>query len=170
MKRVLKLLDLRLEESFLVASMIAMTLIIVFQVVMRKVFNNSQVWSEEIARFIFIWQVWVAVSYAARISKHIRVDVLRDVIKAQWVKTALDVIFLVSSIAFFAFLGYKGAVVVGKIKAMNQLSPACLIPMWIPYLAVPVGCFLASLRFLQQLYLLLRGQGGPGAGPKEVAE
>ena len=46
---------------------------------------------------------------------------------------------------------------------MHQLSPACQIPMWIPYLAVHVGAILASLRFLQQLILLISGKDGKPA-------
>ncbi len=163
MKKVIRFFDLKFEETFLVGDMLAMTLIIAYQVIMRKVFNNSQTWTEEIARFLFIWQCWIGVAYAARISRHIRVDVLKDLFKSPKAKTALDIICLVCCVLFFGFLGYKGIVVVSKIQRMHQLSPACQIPMWIPYLAVPVGAILASLRFLQQLILLISGKDGKPA-------
>ena len=169
MKKVIRFLDLKFEETFLVGDMLAMTLIIAYQVIMRKVFNNSQTWTEEIARFLFIWQCWIGVAYAARISRHIRVDVLKDLLKSPKAKKALDVICLVCCVLFFGFLGIKGVKVVSKIQKMHQLSPACQIPMWIPYLAVPVGALLASLRFLQQLILLLTGKKDEPA-PAPAAE
>ena len=64
MRKILSLIEEKLEEYFLVISMIAMVVIIFLQVVMRYVFNNSLTWSEEIARYIFLWQIWIGVSYA----------------------------------------------------------------------------------------------------------
>jgi len=36
-----------------------MTILVFIQVVMRYVFSNSLSWSEEMARFIFLWLSWI---------------------------------------------------------------------------------------------------------------
>ena len=63
MKKVFMLLDKHLEEILLVFGTMVMILLIFYQVVMRRCFNSSIAWSEELARYIFIWQVWLAVPY-----------------------------------------------------------------------------------------------------------
>ncbi len=54
----------RLEEGLIAALIAATTLIIFYQVVMRYVFHDSPAWSEEIARFMFVWESWLGVSLA----------------------------------------------------------------------------------------------------------
>ena len=41
---------------------------------MRYIFNNSLSWSEELARYLFIWMVYLAIGYAAKQRKHIKID------------------------------------------------------------------------------------------------
>ena len=55
-----KLID-NLEEYFVVATMALMTLLVFVQVIMRYVFISSLSWSEELARFIFLWVIgdWI---------------------------------------------------------------------------------------------------------------
>lgn len=55
-----------LEEALLFVILTAMVAIIFIQVVMRYVFNNALSWSEELARYLYVWSTWVGVSYSAR--------------------------------------------------------------------------------------------------------
>ena len=140
MKKVFMLLDKHLEEILLVFGTMVMILLIFYQVVMRRCFNSSIAWSEELARYIFIWQVWLAVPYTVTKGRHIRLEVLLDVVKPKG-RFVLDMIFFLVS-AFF----------VGNVIKMGQLTPALMIPKWLCYLALPVGTILGSLRFLQYGY------------------
>ena len=54
------------EEYFVVWTMAIMTILVFIQVVMRYVFSNSLSWSEELARFIFLWVSWIGASYAVK--------------------------------------------------------------------------------------------------------
>jgi len=62
------------EEFFMIPLIFAMSIIIFIQVVCRYVFQNSLTWSEEMARYMFVWLVYFSVSYTARREKHIRID------------------------------------------------------------------------------------------------
>ena len=72
--KVLKWLDANLEKYLCVVLMSVMTLIIFIQVVARYVFQNSLSWSEELARYIFIWLVYLGISYGCQMRKHIKID------------------------------------------------------------------------------------------------
>lgn len=62
MKKILKWLDDNAELYLCVFLMSFMTLVTFIQVVMRKVFNNSLSWSEELARYVFIWLIYIGIS------------------------------------------------------------------------------------------------------------
>ena len=56
MKKLIKALN-KTEEVVLVAMFALMVAIIFIQVIMRYVFQNSLYWSEELGKFLFIWQL-----------------------------------------------------------------------------------------------------------------
>ena len=52
---MLKKIDEHLEDILLVTLLSLMSLIIFVQVIMRYLMRNSLSWSEELARYLFIW-------------------------------------------------------------------------------------------------------------------
>ena len=69
MKKILKWLDDNIELYICVFLMSFMTLLVFVQVVMRYVFNNSLSWSEELARYTFIWLIYIGISYGCKLRK-----------------------------------------------------------------------------------------------------
>lgn len=151
MKKALSLINEKFEEYFLVVTMAIMVMIIFLQIVMRYVFNNSLTWSEEITRYIFLWQIWVGVSYAVKASKHIRVEIIKDFLSERG-KFIIDIIATLIWLAFGIFLCYRAGIVTSKVYTSGQLAPATQISMWIPYASVFVGSGLMILRLLQKMY------------------
>ena len=72
MKKILKWLDDNIELYICVFLMSFMTLLVFVQVVMRYVFNNSLSWSEELARYTFIWLIYIGISYGCRCTGKMR--------------------------------------------------------------------------------------------------
>ncbi|MGI6684063.1 MAG: TRAP transporter small permease [Bacillota bacterium] len=151
MKRVLNIINNKLEEYFLIVTMAAMVLIIFLQIIMRYVFNNSLTWSEEITRYIFLWQIWVGVSYAVKSSKHIRVEIIKDFLTPRG-KFIIDILATLIWLTFGVFLFYRAGIVTSKVYVSGQLAPATQISMWIPYASVFVGSGLMIFRLLQKMY------------------
>ena len=54
--------------------MSAIGLVLSFQVIMRYVFHSSLGWSEELARYMFVWLVFIGISYGAKVMRHIKID------------------------------------------------------------------------------------------------
>lgn len=98
-----------LEEYFCVWTLAIMTLVVFVQVVMRYVFANSLSWSEELARFIFLWLSWVGASYAVRERSHFRVEMLMDLFKGAsrvWLEYLVLLIWFAFSF-FFDMVRHK---------------------------------------------------------------
>jgi C4-dicarboxylate transporter DctQ subunit len=150
-----KLLDEKLEEVFLVLTMVVMVVLIFVQVISRYVFEASLSWSEELARYVHIWQIWIGASFAIRKREHIKVEAFKKLFN----ETGQKVIELISIILWFAlavFLAIAGTDLVATIFSRGQNSPAMQMPMWMVYSAIPLGGLLMSIRLIQQLYFLFK--------------
>lgn len=145
------------EEYVLVWSLLFSVLLIFAQVVMRYVFHNSLSWSEELARYLFLWQIWLGASYAVKRQAHLKISFLTDSLSGLSRKTvqllSLSIWFGVSF-----FLASSGGKLTLLLLQRGQVSPAMRIPMAYAYAAVPVGCFLMCIRLIEQLVLMVRAK------------
>ena len=69
------------EERLLIGSLFFNVLLIFSQILMRTIFNYSLSWTEELSRYIFIWQTWLGTSIALKYKQHIRVEILINIFK-----------------------------------------------------------------------------------------
>lgn len=78
-----KFLDIleKIQIVLLTVSVPAMVLIMFYQVIMRYVFANSPAWSEELVRYLFIFNVMMAAAIAVRRNSHLQIDILLNVLK-----------------------------------------------------------------------------------------
>jgi len=159
---ILKMLNDKLEEYFLVITLTLSVILIFAQVIMRYVFSASLSWSEELARYLFLWQIWIGASFAAKNEKHLRTDILKTAVPNKY-KNYVELIALIIWLAFSIFLTYKSSLLVMSIGKTHQLSPAMRMPMTYAYASVPFGCGLMSIRLIQKMYLNFKDHKNGGA-------
>ncbi|MPW25411.1 TRAP transporter small permease subunit [Alkalibaculum sp. M08DMB] len=148
--KILKALDDKFELFVCIILMTLMTCIIFVQVFMRYVMQNSLVWSEELARYIFIWLIYMGISYGAKIMKHIKIDAALGLFprKVQPIIVIVgDLLFL----GFALFITHSSYTIVQRQIGLGQSSPAMQIPMWIIYAAPMVGFAFTSIRQVQTI-------------------
>lgn len=148
--RVLKFLDAYLEESIVVIMLAGMTFLVGLQVVMRYVMQDSLSWSEEMARYLFIWLVNIGISYGVKKNRHISIDVLNTFLsrkKAAILSITADFVFFIFSV----MIVYNGYDVAQRIMRTGQASPAIELPMTFVYSALPAGFLLVCIRLLQSI-------------------
>jgi len=146
----------RVEEFLLVASLVVMVLLIFGQVVGRKVFESAPSWTEEMARYIHIFQVWIGASYAVKKRQHIRVEAFITRFTGL-PRKILESISIAIWFAIALFLAVFGTELVISSINYGQVTPAMQLPMWIPFLAIPLGGAGMSIRLIQQLIAVWRG-------------
>jgi TRAP-type C4-dicarboxylate transport system permease small subunit len=133
-----KLLD-RIEkglDAILIIMMIVMGGSVVLQVASRYVFNRPTSWSEELARYLFVWITFLGAAVVIRKRRHVDVTVLTDRLPPG----AAKFVYLVSDVAVLFMLGALTWAGVGlAIMAHRQLSAAMDLPMSLAYSAMPVG-------------------------------
>ncbi|MEL3970852.1 TRAP transporter small permease [Rossellomorea oryzaecorticis] len=156
-----------MEETILVLTLALMVALIFGQVVGRYVFSSAPSWTEEMARYIHIFQVWIGASYAVKKRQHIRIESFIELFKG----TARKVIETVALIIWFLlalFLAVFGTQLVLASLQNGQVTPAMQLPMWIPFIAIPLGGGGMALRLLQQMVTIWRNSDDSPSGEVRV--
>ncbi|MBO1520192.1 TRAP transporter large permease subunit [Oceanisphaera pacifica] len=109
------------------------------------------IWSEELARYIFIWISYLAVSLSIITRSGIRVDVIHNKLSKRYQDILWVVIDSCTLILVFLF-SFMGFGYVEMQWIMPQTTPALQIGYYIPYLILPIGFGLMTLRTLQSLW------------------
>lgn len=166
--KILKWLDRHIEEALLILFSTIMVVVIFLQVVMRQ-FDNSLSWSEELARYSFIWLVYIGISYGVKKDRHIKVDVALLLLKEKG-KIILTIIANLLFIVFAIFVIRYGFDIANQLLNFGQKSPANQIPMGLIYMATPVGMGLTLIRLIQNLIKHIKALRGDSEAMKEINE
>jgi TRAP-type C4-dicarboxylate transport system permease small subunit len=156
--RILRWLDRHIEETLLIILSTIMVAVIFLQVVMRE-FDNSLSWSEELARYSFIWLVYIGISYGIKKDRHIKVDVVLLLLKDKG-KIILSIISNLLVLFFALFVIRYGYDIASQLLSFGQKSPANQIPMGLVYMATPIGMGLTVIRLIQKLIKQIKALRG----------
>ncbi len=140
----------RTAVHVMVIVVFATIVVVVFgQVVSRFLFNAPFSWSEELARYLQVWLIMLGSATCLRKGLHLTVDYAIHSLP-QGIKRNLQ---LLSIAAILFFLGVVFVSGISLIAAtLNQRTPALQMPVWVVYLAIPVG---SLLMFLEAVGLVL---------------
>jgi len=137
----------KIEDIFCAASLLLTTIILFVNVVLRYAFSASTSWAEELIRYLMIWITFIGGGVCVRHSAHIRMDFLLSFLP-KWAAGLLTrAVYLIAAGFCTALIVYSWQLVEFTIE-MEQTSPAMGVPMWIPYLAMPLGSALMVLHFV----------------------
>ena len=150
-------LDENFEKTLLVAGIIAIICFITLQTFYRYIVSNlletagAMVWTEEVSRYIFIWITYFAVCVAIKKRSSIRIDIIYDKLPQRWKDISwivVDGCFLLLTLVI-AITGWGQ---IERLMQYPQYTTATRIPFLVPYLILPIGFGLMSLRLLQDLW------------------
>lgn len=141
MKKIIKILDVVYEFS-LVAMFLGMVAIIFLQVVMRKVFNDSLFWSEELGKFLFVWISWLGIAIGHRNKEHITITILLDLMPKKVIKY-LNILSEIIIIAICIATVYYSFLMIG-VQIRVPYAAIKISTAW-GYLSLIIGCTVCSL-------------------------
>lgn len=167
LKKYSRFLDIleKVEKVLLAVCLAAMTVIIIYQVVLRYVFSASNAWSEELARYLMIFAVMVGSAIALRKNSHLQIDMLINLLKPR----AKNVLTIVSTLVGIVFLGYLFVYSLNLMTlGMKNVSAGLGFVMAIPYACIPLGVVLMVLTSIEVIFKQVEemrlGEAG-GANP-----
>jgi C4-dicarboxylate transporter DctQ subunit len=148
-------------EEWLIAVFMAAATLIIFAAVLHRysagipwLWHYTRhieiTWAQEACIYLFIWMAKFGAAYGVRTGIHVGVDVLVRTLSAAWQRTMV-IFSLLSGAAFTGTVAWLGVRFVHRIHQTGQVSPDLEMPMWIIYLAIPLGSSLMCWRFLEVL-------------------
>ena len=150
-------LDENFEKIFLVTGILAIILFITLQTAYRYIITSvassagAMVWTEELSRYVFIWITYLALCTAIRKRSSIRVDILYDMMPARWQNISWILVHL-CFLLLTVVIAVTGWSQIDRLLTFPQYTPAMRIPFLLPYLILPIGFGLMSLRLVQDLW------------------
>lgn len=149
-----------LLKLYSVVGLIFLGIVIVttfLQVTTRYFFEASFSWTEEAARYAFIWMSMMGASLAARHGSNAAIDLTGDMLCGSG--KYFHQIIIQGSIIFVSLLiGYYG---IQMISVMMVRSSAALgIPMGYVYCAIPIGCLGMIIQCGANVTELFENRGG----------
>jgi len=107
-------------------------------VVARYVFNYSLTWAAELTVYLFLWSIFFASAYLFKIDGHISIDIFLQKMKKTMAKKFLIFIKIITFV-FLCSIAYYGYEYLLLVIELEETSVDLEIPMWIPYLVIPVS-------------------------------
>ncbi|WP_434309720.1 TRAP transporter small permease [Hominifimenecus sp. rT4P-3] len=148
MKRILKFLDSHLEEYLIAILLILLTMIMLLQIVMRYVFNNSLSWPEELCRYCFVYITFLTLGYCVQRGSMLRLDIIQEILpKKVW--AVLQAMVHLVTLAFFVCMLVYSFDLLASMQKTNRVSAALGIPYTYIYLSTVLGFALALIRSIQ---------------------
>jgi len=146
-------------EEWLIAFLIAAATIVIFVAVVHRysagvpflypvVKGIDLSWAQELCIYMFVWMAKFGAAYGVRTGIHVGVDVFINRLGIN-PRSKVIIFGLLCGALFTGVVGALGAKFVYEIWHHGQVSQDLEVPMWIVYLAVPLGSFLMCFRFLQ---------------------
>jgi TRAP-type C4-dicarboxylate transport system permease small subunit len=149
---------LRLVERAIDAAAIAafagIFLCVIAQVVLRYVFNNPLTWSEELARYLFIWCAFLGWIVASRRNSHLAMTFVVDRLPRS-AQTVLTVATQVATLWFAWLLGSRGQRLVQNNWDVENV--AVPFNLGVVYLIEPIAAAVIALYAAVALAEAVRG-------------
>jgi len=149
MRRMVEALNRRVDV--LTEVLLAVMVVVVFvQVIFRFFIQLPLSWSEEVARYVFVWIIWMGAATAVRERGHPGMDILTRSFSPKWqrlTEIAMSLLFVATLLA---------VIVTGFALAyanMSQPSPAMELPMGIPYAAIPLSALIMLINLVCYVFV-----------------
>ena len=143
-KKIKSLLD-NFEEWVTLFFFAVMCLFVLLQIITRYIMNNPLSFSDEIARYAYVWMTFIGLSLATKHNLHVKVELLDFVIKSKKASLILNIIVDIGVLLLLCFMLYLTWQYT-MFSRINHWSSLPVLSMLIVNISFPIGCLLAVLR------------------------
>ncbi len=124
-------------------------------VVARYIFESSLTWAGELTIYLFLWSVFFGAVYCFEKDTHIAVDVFLEKASPK-LRKAFILITLIISFIYVAAIAYYGYEYVLLYIDLGEVSVDLNIPLWIPYVVVPISFAFSAIVLLNKIITILK--------------
>ena len=137
-----------LEEVFIIILFFAILVTVLIQILARELFSNPPIFTEELARFLFIWMVFAGFPYVTKKGTNLCLELVIYKLPPKGLKMS-RILTHIFSIIVFAFIGYHSIAFL-EFSRIN-LAPAMRISMAVVYSILPISMVMCVIRSIELL-------------------
>ncbi|WP_309082799.1 TRAP transporter small permease [Chelativorans sp.] len=156
----------RIEETLSATLLVFAFGVIALQIITRFVFRDPLFWTEEAARYAFVWIVALGAAEGVSSRTHITMDIVPLLLPVR-IRLMLRIVLDLLIFAALLILAYYGTF--GAMRAHKVMSVAIGVPESWLYGALPVFAVLAAIRVLLAMARDVRALRGGRAEPLDLA-
>lgn len=128
-------------------SMIALTSIVVLQVLVRYVFHVSIGGVEELPVYLMLISVWIAAIIVAKDDGHIKIELLDMFIKNKSIIALVNIVLCGLSGIGLGCFGYLSLMYVLRIKGFGDITAGLGIPVWCIMAFMAASCIIMTVYY-----------------------
>ena len=154
------------------AALVGLAILVVCQmVVIRYFLNDSTIWQTEFVIFSLVGATFIGCPYVLKLKGHVNVDLLPNYLGDRG-RYALAMLANSLGVLFCAVLTWKGYELFHEALVNGWTTDTIwALPLWIPYLSLPVGIGLMTLQYVADILALISGDELPfGMESKSTVE
>ena len=145
----------RLENAIIAVCFIVMTVAAFAQVVNRNLIGASISWFDELARYCMVYMTLLATEAGLRDGSQISIQAVTDKMPPV-LKRIVKVIVKCVIIGFSCTIFMTSLTLLKKQIMTGQVSAGLEIPMYVPYLALPIAFSLITIVQVYCLFILIK--------------
>ena len=137
---------IKLCKIAVISCVLSIALIVSTSIFFRYVLNDSITWSEEIAKYLMVWMVFVGAPVAMVQSRHIAIEMFPNLFRPR-IRALIFLIVNLLIVLTMAFWTYRGFTY--TVGGMSQvMSSFDKIPLGVVFASIPFGsCIMMIISF-----------------------
>ncbi len=139
-------------------SVLVITIMITFDVLMRYFLNKPQLFVDELSTLILILIIFGGIAHTFQRGGHIRVDLLTTRLGRR-ANRALRIFTLLLGIIFLGIITQNTLLSSIVAYRLERLSMVMFYPLWIPMLLIPLGTGLMALVMVIKVIAEVKARG-----------
>ncbi len=145
----------KIIDTTVILAVIAMIVVIFLQVIFRFIIDDPLSWSEELARYLFVWITFLGAAICAREKGHIGMDFVVEKLPKKLAK-----IIDKATLATLAIVCIIVAITSFDVITINlmQKSPALKLNMGMIYSAIPIGFTYMGFYYAEHFFTRSKSQ------------
>ena len=142
----------KVVAAFGIAAGVALAFV---NVIARYIFESSLTWAGELTIYLFLWSTFFGAVYCFKKDAHIAVDLFLEKAPPNFRKFLILLTLFISAI-YVAAIAYFGYQYVLLYIDLGEISVDLNIPLWIPYVVVPISFAFSAIVLLDKIIEIIK--------------
>ncbi|MBO8183562.1 MAG: TRAP transporter small permease subunit [Archaeoglobus sp.] len=151
----------RLEEGILLVCIPFLISLIFIEVIFRYLIKITLGWYSEMTTILYMWSIFIGVSYTYRVNRHLSLVLLVERIKNFKIKNFIQLISEIFVFVSSLYIIYFGSIIVSEQFSRGFKTMYFGIPMYVVSLVIPIsGVLILMTSGYKMVYLLKEKSDG----------